>query len=116
MILNLLYGNLPATHGVALRAIRAKFSAVNIRVAIRAILANIGEYRLDVALRAAHIFVHAAQRIIGAVVIEFRNRSNGAPTGSDMTIFTRDCERTVRTSRTFFLGVGWRGKAGQEEN
>ena len=116
MILNLLDGNLPATHGVTLRAIGAKFSAVNVRVAIRAILADIREYRFDMALRAAHIFMHAAQRIICAVVIEFRNGANGAPTGSDMTIFTRDGERTVRASGTFFLGVGLRGKTGQGEN
>ena len=116
MILNLLGGNLPAAHGVTLRAIGTKFPAVNVRVAIRAILPDIREYRFDMALCAAHIFMHTAQRIICAVVIEFRNGANGAPTGGDMTIFTGDGEWTVRASGAFFLGVGLRGKAGQGEN
>jgi hypothetical protein len=116
VILDLLNGNLPPTDGVALRTVRAKPSAVNVRVAVRAIFPNIGEYRLDVTLCATHVFVHAAQRITCAAVIEFGNNSNGVPTVCNVTIFTRDCERTVRASGAFFLGVGLRGKAGQGEN
>jgi hypothetical protein len=51
---------LPAEHGVALGAIGAKFSAVNVSVAIGTIFAYIGKHRLHVAIDALHIFVHAA--------------------------------------------------------
>jgi hypothetical protein len=60
VIFHLLDGDIPALNGVALRAVRAHFSLVNVSVAILAILANVREDRLDVALRALHFFVHAA--------------------------------------------------------
>jgi hypothetical protein len=60
VIFHLLDGDIPALNGVALRAVRAHFSLVNVGVAILAILADVGEYRLDMALHALHLFVHAA--------------------------------------------------------
>jgi hypothetical protein len=91
VILDLLYRNIPAQHGVALRAIRAHLPLVNVRVAFFTILAYIGEYRLDVALRALHFFVHAPQRITRLVVIEFGNRANGLPACGGVTVLARNC-------------------------
>jgi hypothetical protein len=71
MLLDLVDGNLPAENRVALRAIGAEFSQVNIRVAIRAIFSDVGEHRLRVAFQTANFLVLSAQRISGFVVIEF---------------------------------------------
>ena len=60
VILHLLDGNIPALNGVALRAVRAHFSLVDVGMAILAILADIGKDGLDVALHALHLLVHAA--------------------------------------------------------
>jgi hypothetical protein len=97
VILYLLNGNIPALHGVALRAIRAHPPLVNVRVALFATLADIGEHRLDVALRAFHFLVQAPQRIIRFVVIEFRNRANGLPARGGVTVLARNRQGTVRT-------------------
>ena len=80
MILHALRGDVPALHGVALRAIGTHLAAVNVRVAIGAIFSNVGEDRFGVALHALHFFVHAAQRIVRAVVIKFEIGSDGTPT------------------------------------
>jgi len=98
VILDLLHGNLPAQHRVALRAVGAEFTAVNIGVAIGAILSDVGENRPGVALRAFHFFVHATERVAGFIVIEFRDRPDGPPSGGSMAIFARYRQWTVRTS------------------
>ena len=54
VLLNLLYGYLPSSHGVTLFTVCSQLAFVNVRVAILAALTNIGENRLDVALRASH--------------------------------------------------------------
>jgi len=74
---------------MALRAIRAHLPLVNVRVALFTILAHICEHRLEVALRALNFLVHLAQRIAGLVVIEFRNRTNGAPARSGLWQFSQ---------------------------
>ncbi len=97
VIFYLLCRNIPALHGVALRAIGAHLPLVNVRVALFAILANIGEHGLDVTPNAFDFFVQAAQRITCFVVIEFRNRANGLPAGGGVTVLTRNCQGAVRT-------------------
>ena len=73
--------DIPTLHGVALRAIGAHLAAMNIRVAIGAIFPYVGEDGFRVALHALHFFVHAAEQVVGLVVIEFGDCSNGAPAG-----------------------------------
>jgi hypothetical protein len=77
-------------------------------VALFTILAHIGEHRLEVALRALNFLVHLAQWIAGLVVIEFRNRTNGAPARSGVAILARNGERSVRTTsgRPLWCGYG----------
>lgn len=79
VLLDLPHRHLPPEHGVALFAICAQLPPVNIRVAILAALANIGKDGLDMTLCAGHRPVHAAKRITGLIVIEFRNRADGSP-------------------------------------
>jgi len=88
---------------VTLRAIRAHLALVNIGVAILTILPHIREYRLYVALCALHLLVHAAQRIVRFVVIEFGDSANGAPARSGVAVLTRNRQRSVRTTSAALL-------------
>ena len=104
MLLNRLNRHLPAENCVALRAVGAELSAVNIGVAIGAFLSNVRENRLKVASRAGYFFVHAAKRIPRAVVVEFRNGANEGPACVRVTIFTGNVEGAMRTSAWLPLG------------
>ena|SRR5579863_1598526 len=79
VLLDLLYRNLPSQDGMALLAIRPKLTSVNVGVAVLAALPHVSEHRLDVALRAGYCPMHAAQRISGLIVVEFRNGANRPP-------------------------------------
>jgi len=98
VIFYLLDGDVPALNRVALRAVRAHFSLVNVSVAVLAVFANVCEYRLDVTLHALHFFVHAAKRILGLVVIELRHSADGAPTRGVVAVLAGNRKRSVRTS------------------
>ena len=105
VVLYLLHGDIPALHGVALCAVRAHLSSMDVVVAVLAILAHVGEDWFHVALCALHFFVHAPQRISGLVVIELGNRLDGPPGRGGMAVLARDRERAVRTARrASFLG------------
>ena len=89
---------LPSEYRVALGAVRAELSAMDVRVAIGAVLAHVGENRLGVASGAGHFFVHAAKRVARAVMVEFRNSANGSPGGIGVAIVAGNIERAVRTT------------------
>ena len=99
VILDLLYGNVPALHRVALGAVRAHLALMHVRVAVLTLLAHVGKDGLNMALRALHFFVHASQRVAGFVVIEFRRGANGLPTRRRVTVLTRYLERSMRAPR-----------------
>ena len=84
---------------MALLAGGAHLPLVDVCVAIRALHPNISEDRLGVALRAAHTLVHAAQRIFGRVVIEFRNSADRLPSAQGMTVLTGDAQTSMRAAR-----------------
>jgi hypothetical protein len=87
VLLNRLDRRPPSENRMALSAVRAKLSAMNVGVTIGAILANVREHRLGVASRAGHFFVHAAKRVPRGVVIEFGNSANGCPACVGVAIF-----------------------------
>jgi hypothetical protein len=60
VIFHALWGDIPRLGCVALRAVGAHLTPVNVCVAVSAILADVGEDRLEVALYAVHFFVLAA--------------------------------------------------------
>lgn len=109
VILHLLDGVIPALHRVALRTIRAHLPLVDVDVTILAVFAHVGEHGLDVALRALHFFVHAAQGILGFVVVELRNSADGAPTRGSVAVFARNIQGAMRTSSGLPLGQSCRG-------
>jgi hypothetical protein len=108
MLLDLVDGNLPAENRVALRAIGAEFSQVNIRVAIRAIFSDVGEHRLRVAFQTANFLVLSAQRISGFIVIEFQHRAYRTPGRRGVTVFARNRQRSVRATDIRFLSANCR--------
>jgi hypothetical protein len=119
VVLYLLHRYVPALHRVALCAVRAHLSLVHVGVAVFAILSHVRENRLHVALRALHFFVHAAQGILGLVMVELRNRADGAPGGGRMAIFAGDRQGAVRTPSALPLrrlrwSVGWLPRKEQE--
>ena len=98
VILNLLNGIVPTKNAVAPCAVRAHFPLVNIGVAILTSLAHICEDWLYVALRALNFIVHAAQWITRFVVIEFRDRADGAPACGGVAVLAGNGKRSVRTT------------------
>jgi hypothetical protein len=68
-------------------------------VTIGTLRSHVAEHRLGVALRAAHAFMHAAQRIFRCVVIEFRNSPDGLPSTQGVTVLAWNAEAPVRASR-----------------
>jgi hypothetical protein len=95
MVADLLLGSEPALHDVALGAIRAELTQMNIGMAIGAILADIGEERLGVALCTGNSFVSASKRKLRLIMVELRNITNWTPASSRMAIFARSQHRTV---------------------
>jgi hypothetical protein len=89
--------DLPTFDGVALLAIGAEFSSVDVGVAISAILAYVGEDPLQMALSASDPLVHAAQGVASLVVVKLGDSADGAPAGVGMAILTRDSQWSVRT-------------------
>jgi len=67
---------------------------------------HVAENLADVALRAGHALMHPAQRIAGAVVIEFWNTANRLPTRKCVAIIARYDQRAVRTP---CRDAWWRG-------
>jgi len=78
--------DVPALHRVAALAIGAELSAMNVGMAICAFGADILENHAGMALGAAHLLVHAAQWIAGAVVVELGVGPDRPPTGVGVAI------------------------------
>jgi len=101
VLLNIFNSDSPSADGVALLAIRAQLSLVNIGVAVLAALTDAGENHFDMALSAGHGTVHAAQRIASLIVVELGNRANRFPAIRSVAILAGNGEIAVRTVRAF---------------
>src|SRR5437763_5280024 len=88
VIVDLLYRNVPAIHGMALFTTRSELAFVNVRMTVGALGSHIRKNRFGVALRTAHILVKATERKLGLVMIEFGNRADRLPALRCMTILT----------------------------
>ncbi len=123
VIFDLLRGQFPTLHGVALSAIRAHLTAMDIRVTVRAVLAHVGKNRLNVALNAFHFFMQTAQGILRFIVIKLGNGANGAPAGRGVAVLAGNVDRAMRIARSLVLSSrkclsGARGgvRSGQARN
>ena len=95
----------PAENRVALGAVGAELTTVNVGVTIGALLSNFGENRPGMTSRAGYFFVHSAKRVPRGVVVEFGNGANGGPACVRVAIFAGNDEGTVRTSARLPLGI-----------
>ena len=105
MIFDLLNLNLPPFDRVALFAIRAELSLVNIGVAIGASSARIREHWLDVAGRAGRRSMHATQRKLRPIVVELRHGTDRLPAHRGVAVLARHIQGAVRTAA---VGNRWR--------
>lgn len=105
MLLDVLYRHPPPSDVVAFFAIGAKLAAMNIGVTVGAFRAGIAEDQIGVTLAAGNAFVHAPQRKLGLIVLEFRNVAYWFPGGEGVTVLARQRQITVGAAR----GSGRRG-------
>ena len=96
VLLNFLNRYCPSAHAVALLAIRTELAFMNIGVAVLAARTHIAEHRLHVALRASHVLVKAAQRVMGAVVIKFGNGADRLPALRSVTVLAGNVQIAMR--------------------
>ena len=101
----------PSADGVALLAIRAQLTLVNIGMAVLAALTDVGENHLHVTLDASDAGVHAAQRIARLVVVELRNGADRLPAIRGVAVLAWDGQIAVWTMRAF---GGLRASASRE--
>jgi hypothetical protein len=69
-------------------------------VAVLAACTHVAENRLHMALCARYILMQAAQRIMGLIVIEFRDGANRLPTVRGVTVLAGDVQFAMRTMAT----------------
>jgi len=101
VLLHIFNRDAPSADGVALLAIRAQLTLVNIGVAVLAALTDVGENHLYVTLDASDATVHTAQRIARLVVVELGNCSNRLPAIRGVAVLARDGQIAVWTTRAF---------------
>lgn len=92
-------GDFPAAHGMTVFASAGHFAAVDVGVAVGALAADVGEDHLGVTVHAVDVFVQAAQRKLGLVVVELGNRSDGLPPVHGVTVLTGDIQIAVGAAR-----------------
>lgn len=86
MIADLLPRREPSLQDMALSAIGAEFSEMNIGMTVGAILADVAKYQLRMTLCADYFYVPPAKRVVGLVVIEFGSGANRRPAVRRMAI------------------------------
>ena len=96
---NSLQNNVPPFDRMALFAIGAHLSPVNVGVAVCAIRAHVGEHRLGMALRASHSLVQAAQRVLGLIMVELGDRANRLPAHRGVAVLAGDVQVAVGAPR-----------------
>lgn len=99
VLTRLLQRNLPALDRVAGGAVCSELPLVNVRMAISALRSHVREDRTGVALHAGDLLVHAQERILRFVVIEFRLAADRFPTRECVAVVAGDVQRSVRASR-----------------
>ena len=85
-----LQGHIPADHAVALLAIGAELTAVNIGVTVGTVRAYVAEYRLRMALDAVNLRMHASQGVARRIVVEFGDGADRLPTCLRVAILAGD--------------------------
>jgi len=101
VLLHIFNSDGPSADGVALLAIRAQLTLVNIGMAVLAALTDARENHLHVTLDASDTGVHTAQRIARLVVGELGNCTDRLPAIRGVAVLARDGQIAVWTTRAF---------------
>ena len=96
VVLDRLHRNIPALHRVALPAVGAELTPVDVSVTVRALCAHVAEHQLYVTLHALYLLVHSPKRVGCLVMVEFRDPADWFPARKGMTVFAGDRDGTVR--------------------
>ena len=99
-------GRAPALNRVAVLALSAELSPVEIRMASRALRPGLGKNVRDVARFTGHVLMHPAQRKLSSVVIKLGLRAQRREARGGVTVLARDRNRPVRIPRRLRLD-GW---------
>ena len=86
VLINLLNRDFPAAHRMTVLARRAHLASVDVGMAVSAFRAHIREDELGMACCTRHAFVHASQRELGCIVIEFRRSTDRLPAINRVTV------------------------------
>src|SRR6516225_9055815 len=95
----------PALDRVALLAVCAHLSHVNVCVAICAMRPYVGEHGFGMALRASHMLVLPAQWVACLVMIELWNGADGFPPDRGVTVLAGDRQIAVGATRDRLAGL-----------
>jgi hypothetical protein len=101
MLLHIFNRDRPPADGVALLAIGAQLTLVNIGVTVLAALTDVGENHLYVTLNASDAGMHAAQSKARLVMVELRNSADRLPAIRGVAVLARDGQIAVWTTRAF---------------
>lgn len=114
VLLDLLNADAPSFHRVTTLAVGSELAPMDIRVAIRAFCSDIREDEFGMTLDARNVLVHAAQRVAGFVVIEFRNSADRLPSRLRVAVLTGSSKVPVRAASAQALPGARQGERGQE--
>ena len=103
VILNRSRGHRPSLNRVAVFALSAKLTPVEIRVAGRTLRPGFGKNVRDVARFTGHVLMHPAQWELGSAVIELGLGAQGRKACCGMTVLARDRNGPVRVARSLRL-------------
>lgn len=105
--------HLPAVHGVAVLARRAKLSAMDVGMAISTLLTDVSKDFLHMARITCDILVQTPEGIFGlTIVVELDCFPKGSPTCCRMAVFAGDGKGPVRiASLPRFRSLGWQQPA-----
>ena len=90
MVLDLPDRDLPSPYCMALFAGRPQLPLMDIGMAIGAPAPDITEHQFAMTLRARDALVHAAERVAGLIVVEFRNAADGLPCSECVAVLARN--------------------------
>ncbi len=99
MVANLLLGSKPALDDMALGAVGAEFTQMNVSMTIRTIFPDFRKYHVGVALLAGKTPVASPKRVTGFIMIESKNCPDGSPGGGNVAIVARHLKRAVGVRR-----------------
>jgi hypothetical protein len=100
-----LQGYIPTPDRMAFFTLSTQLTAMDVRMTVGTPDSRFGKNEVLMARAARNTRMHSTQREAGFVVVEIRMRTNRAPAGRRVAIFTGERKGAVRVSRTSLNGL-----------